>query len=592
MKHLSNSSKALLRFFSTSSLLAFAIFLTFTPAHSQDRYVFGWGYNGYYQIGDGSDTNHQQPYRVGTEGTYKEISSRYYSTAAIKDDGSLWVWGYNNYGNLGLNNTTYYIETPTQVSSGSWLKVATGYYHTLAIQTDSTLWASGYNGYGELGDNTSSDKLSFIQIGTDKWKAIDAGDYHSAGIKADGTLWTWGWNNWGQLGTGSTSNIYLPTQVGTDTWIAIAVGRYNTVAIRSDSTLWSCGNNSYGQLGNGTPGTTGAYEPLFAQIGSLTQKWVAVSVGEYHCLGLQADGSLWAWGEGSNGKLGTGANSNVTIPTRIGTETNWTAISASWFGSGALKADHTLWKWGYNGYNEGSGTSTDDILIPTKISEDTHWAAISSGSYHTMAINGLPLNQNLILTITPATPLGVKLVLFTAQATERGTQLLWETAEETNNGYFDIERGTDGQHFQKIGNVKGHGNSAVRQQYDYLDKTVSQLASPYAYYRLRQVDIDGKSEYSIVRAVRLKTGLLPAAMQVSPSPFCTSLSIATYSEDGGRCTCRLYDITGKMVAETSRTIAKGADLMTIADLQRLSSGVYILTLEHEQKIERQKVVKE
>ncbi len=72
----------------------------------------------------------------------------------------------------------------------------------------------------------------------------------------------------------------------------VAAGFYSnsTYEIRG-GTLWSWGDNTYGQLGDGT--TNPRNTPV--QVGTDT-KWVSVSAGEAHVLGLKSDGTLWSWG--------------------------------------------------------------------------------------------------------------------------------------------------------------------------------------------------------------------------------------------------------------------------------------------------------
>jgi hypothetical protein len=93
--------------------------------------------------------------------------------------------------------------------------------------------------------------------------------------------------------------------------------------------------------------------------------------------------------------------------------------------------------------------------------------------------------------------LPVELTTFDAQNTKGSNRLAWSTASEKNNEGFDIERSVDGTAFQKIGFVKGNGTTNQPQQYTYTDALVGAVT----YYRLKQVDTDGKFEYSKVVSV-------------------------------------------------------------------------------------------
>jgi hypothetical protein len=100
-------------------------------------------------------------------------------------------------------------------------------------------------------------------------------------------------------------------------------------------------------------------------------------------------------------------------------------------------------------------------------------------------------------TVNGANPSGtglpVKLFYFTGKKVENYSQLDWATAIEIDNEKFVVERSGDGVHFEAIGSVKGAGNTTVRQDYQWLDKTP---LSGWNYYRLKQVDFDGDIEYT------------------------------------------------------------------------------------------------
>jgi hypothetical protein len=92
---------------------------------------------------------------------------------------------------------------------------------------------------------------------------------------------------------------------------------------------------------------------------------------------------------------------------------------------------------------------------------------------------------------TPSLP--VELMSFKGLQTKyKQSKLVWQTASEKNNQGFEIEKSYDGKVFETIGFVKGMGNSTVKQSYSYLDDNFEKSA----YYRLKQMDFDGKTDYS------------------------------------------------------------------------------------------------
>ena len=92
-------------------------------------------------------------------------------------------------------------------------------------------------------------------------------------------------------------------------------------------------------------------------------------------------------------------------------------------------------------------------------------------------------------------PLPVQLLSFTGFSTSDGNSLNWVTASEKENDHFIIQRSSDGSQFLTRGIVKGHGNSSNLISYHFLDSLAS---NTIFYYRLKQVDMDGKYTHSPV----------------------------------------------------------------------------------------------
>jgi len=148
--------------------------------------------------------------------------------------------------------------------------------------------------------------------------------------------------------------------------------------------------------------------------------------------------------------------------------------------------------------------------------------------------------QSLPLTLqTGFTALPVTLTTFAGSLTTNGNQILWTTASEKNNSHFDLQRKGDAAEFETITTVKGAGNTNTKQMYNYLDKN-----SPFktTYYRLKQVDLNGKVDYSGTIAIKSN---LNGKIVVFPNPFTTEISLNVNETLKPNTKVSIYDMLGR-----------------------------------------------
>ncbi|UGS22934.1 RCC1 domain-containing protein [Flavobacterium channae] len=346
-----------------------------------DGTTLTWGKNQYGQLGNNTTTLQSSPIPTINGSDWADINHARMHTVAIHQNGTLWTWGNNAVGQLG-NGTTTDSYVPVQVGTDSdWSVISPGNLHTVALKSNGTLWGWGNNGAYELKNGGSNVVTSPVQLSPDTdWNKIYGGYFKTFAIKNNGTLWGIGRNNSGDLGVGSTITVYNITQIGTDSdWqkISAARDRY-TLALKTNGTLWAWGNNENGRLGDGT--TINRTGPV--QIGNST--WKDIAAGNFHAIGIKSDGTLWQWG--SYGWI----NGSIMIPishapVQVGTDTNWKSVSAGYSSSYAVKEDNTLYAWGYSGGYLGDGTATsyaNPILFPC--------STLSAESFENTAISFYP----------------------------------------------------------------------------------------------------------------------------------------------------------------------------------------------------------
>src|SRR4029453_17647458 len=127
----------------------------------------------------------------------------------------------------------------------------------------------------------------------------------------------WGLNNNGQLGDGTIdaqgNGRSTPRPLaGFSDVTAIAAGALHTLARRADGSVWAWGDNSEGSLGDGTLVTRGTPRPVQG-LGAV----VRMPAGSYSA-GVKADGTVWAWGANGYGQLGDGTYIDRMLPVPLG----------------------------------------------------------------------------------------------------------------------------------------------------------------------------------------------------------------------------------------------------------------------------------
>ena len=311
---------------------------------------------------------------------------------------TVWSWGCNSYGQFG-DNSVVSKSSPVSVVGGftDWCQVSAGCEHTLGVRTNGTIWAWGAGDSGRLGDNCVSNRSSPVSVigGFTDWSQVAAGLRSSFGLRTNGTIWSWGYNGAGNLGDGTTVTKSSPVSVigGFTDWCQVAAsGTSNSVchwalAVRQNGTAWAWGYNSCGQLGNNS--TASRSSPV-SVVGGFTD-WCQVSAGAQHSMGLRQTGQLYAWGNGSNGRLGNNSTATQLQPVAVvGGFTDWCQFNAGGLNSFAIRTNGTLWAWGEAGtgaLGNNCATYAGSKLSPVSVLGGfTDWCQVSGGYRFALAV--------------------------------------------------------------------------------------------------------------------------------------------------------------------------------------------------------------
>jgi hypothetical protein len=176
--------------------------------------------------------------------------------------------------------------------------------------------------------------------------------------------------------------------------------------------------------------------------------------------------------------------------------------------------------------------------------------------------------EDYTINIIESGGLPVELISFSASAiAEEYIQLDWRTASEVNNAGFELERSTNGIHFEPISWIAGNGNSSTIQIYQYLDKNIRKYQ--LYYYRLKQIDFDSHFEYSDIQSVMIRS--YDDQIIVYPNPVSSKLyfqiDIELITQD--ELVFELFDVLGRRVIK--QVIANETASLSLSNLPK---GVY------------------
>ncbi len=186
-------------------------------------------------------------------------------------------------------------------------------------------------------------------------------------------------------------------------------------------------------------------------------------------------------------------------------------------------------------------------------------------------------NQDIDVVLTDAgtvdnvcsSVLPLQLVSFNASLQNKTVAVQWSTANEVNTSYFIVERSKDAVSFNALQQVTAKGNSAGVQTYSINDL---QPLPGTSYYRLKEVDKDGKTTYSsVVPLTVLNNGVIV----ISPNPVRDAIHVVMQSANNSRLTLQVVDMEGRILAVQPASVSAGRNEITIPAAS-LAKGVYVL----------------
>lgn len=175
---------------------------------------------------------------------------------------------------------------------------------------------------------------------------------------------------------------------------------------------------------------------------------------------------------------------------------------------------------------------------------------------------------------TKTTVVPVQFLSFTALLNNTKNAILnWSTSKEINNQKFIIEKSLNGKDFFVLDSVFAKNETSIINHYSFIDKRIIEKTS---YYRIKQIDVDGKFSYSSTVAINLATEN-KNMVALFPNPVQNVLNLNIQSTSNTKTALIITDITGRIVLHEQLTINRGVQIKSL-DINKLSKGNYHLTV--------------
>jgi hypothetical protein len=291
----------------------------------------------------------------------------------------------------------------------------------------------------------------------------------------------------------------------------------------------------------------------------------------------------------TSGSLNGGENvslSNLQCNFNMPTQSTPSVLSAC-PDYGLFTDEYTEWTGGIAGtdYIVNSSVSTDWITVTSTTPNGTViafgsspliWTAPNNGTYYIHVSTDGFCGEDFDcrdITVERLSALPVTLISFTMEC-DKGIPLIkWTTESEQNSDYFQIERSRDGFEWIEVSKVQAYGYSNTTKEYKFYDLNSGSFEG---YYRLKQVDFDGKFEiFSPIYSNCIE--VKGTEYDIFPNPTKDEFFIGIRSDINEKVNVSITDFSGKIIKETSVEIKKGYTLEKF-DLSQYPTGIYLITI--------------
>jgi len=184
-------------------------------------------------------------------------------------------------------------------------------------------------------------------------------------------------------------------------------------------------------------------------------------------------------------------------------------------------------------------------------------------------------------------PLPVELISFDAKPKGKAVELTWVTATEIDNAYFEVQRSVNGIHFERIATLQGAGNSTITINYSIMDENP---VVGNSYYRLKQVDFDGTSDFSKIINVQYRSERKFEIISISPSPASSYTQLTLNVAEPDEIFIKIYDNKGDLLKKDKVVVLEGYNEIRL-DVSGLPTGVYYITAQNSKAFVSSRIIK-